>query len=363
VKTAPALDGLKGFDPQRSYPSYEGMKRMSARTKATQMGEISNLITDMTIHGAKQEELARAVRHSMVVIDAEKHNLNWKQSALDNNIAQLKTKYQGGPRAGASTLISRARSDIHVPERKARPAAEGGAVDKATGKKVFINTGATFVDKRGRTVLRGERSTKLAETTDAHSLSSGTTIERIYADHANKLKDMANKARQVAVNTRPNPYSPSAKVAYANEVSTLRVKLDTAQRNAPLERQAQLIANAAVRARQDANPDMDGIELKKIQGQELAKARVRTGAGKQRINITDQEWAAIQAGAVSNNVLKQVLLNADQDRIKELATPRTQIKMTTTMLDRARSMDNLGYTQAEIADQLGVSLSTLKTAL
>ncbi len=108
---------------------------------------------------------------------------------------------------------------------------------------------------------------------------------------------------------------------------------------------------------------MDGIELRKIQGQELAKARVRTGAGKQRIDITDQEWAAIQAGAVSNNTLKQILLNADQDRIKELATPRTQILMTPIMLDRAHSMDNLGYTQAEIADQLGVSLTTLKTAL
>jgi len=363
VKTAPALDGLKGFDPQRSYPAYEGMKRMSARTKATQMGEISNLITDMTIHGAKQEELARAVRHSMVVIDAEKHNLNWKQSAIDNGIPQLKAKYQGGSRAGAATLISRARSDLHVPERKPRSAKQGGPVDKATGKKVFINTGATYVNKSGKVILRGERSTKLAETDNAHTLSSGSTIERIYADHSNKLKDLANNARLVAVNTKPNPYSPSAKVAYATQVSSLRVKLDTAQRNAPLERQAQLLANAAVRARQDANPDMDAIELKKIQGQELAKARVRTGAGKQRIDITDQEWAAIQAGAVSTNTLQKILLNADQDRIKELATPRTQIKMTATMLDRARSMDNLGYTQAEIADQLGVSLTTLKNAL
>jgi DNA-directed RNA polymerase specialized sigma24 family protein len=363
VKTAPALDGLKGFDPQRSYPAYEGMKRMSARTKATQMGEISNLITDMTIHGATHEELARAVRHSMVVIDAEKHNLNWKQSALDNGIAQLKSKYQGGPRAGAATLISRARSDIHVPERKPRPATQGGPVDKTTGKKVFVPTGATYVNRSGKVVLKGERSTKLAETDNAHTLSSGTTIERIYADHSNKLKDLANKARLVAVNTKPNPYSPAAKAAYAKEVESLRVKLDTAQRNAPLERQAQLLANAAVRARQDANPDMDAIELKKIQGQELAKARVRTGAGKKRIEITDQEWAAIQAGAVSNNTLQKILLNADQDRIKELATPRTTIKMTATMLDRARSMDNLGYTQAEIADQLGVSLTTLKDAL
>src|ERR1044072_4333623 len=238
IKTSPALDGLKGFDPQRSYPPYEGMKVMTARTKAIEMGQVSNLITDMTIHGATTQELARAVRHSMVVIDAEKHKLNWKQSAIDNGIAQLKTKYQGSSRAGASTLISRATSSVRVPERKARPAAQGGAIDKATGEKRFVPTGETFVDRNGRVVLKTLESRKLAETRDAHTLSSGTPIEKVYADHSNRLKDLANKARRVAVNTTPTPYSPSAKVAYANEVSTLRSKLNIAQRNRPLERQA-----------------------------------------------------------------------------------------------------------------------------
>ena len=48
------------------------------------MGDVSNLITDMTIKGANNDELARAVRHSMVVIDSEKHNLDVKASARDN---------------------------------------------------------------------------------------------------------------------------------------------------------------------------------------------------------------------------------------------------------------------------------------
>ena len=363
IKTAPALDGLKGFDPQRSYPAYEGMKRMSARTKAIQMGEVSNLITDMTIRGASTQELARAVRHSMVVIDAEKHNLDWRQSALDNGIAQLKTKYQGGPRAGASTLISRAKSTTRVPERKARLADAGGAIDRATGEKRFQETGATFVDAKGRTVLRTTEVRKLAETNNAHTLSSGTPIEKVYADHSNKLKDLANKARLESINVKPTPYSPAAKTAYQTQVDTLRAKLKVAQRNAPLERNAQLLANAAVRAKQDANPDMDKAELKKLQGLELTKARIRTGAGKQRIEIDDKEWAAIQAGALSNSMLTQILIHADLDRVKELATPRDKIVMTDAKTSRAKAMIELGYTQAEIADQLGVSLSTLKTVV
>lgn len=363
VKTSPALDGLKGFDPQRSYPSYEGMKVMTARTKAIQMGEVSNLITDMTIHGATHQELARAVRHSMVVIDAEKHKLNWKQSAIDNGIPQLKAKYQGSSRAGASTLISRARAQANVPERKARPAAEGGPIDRITGEKRFVPTGATYVDARGRTVVRTIKSKKLAETTDAHTLSSGTPIEKVYADHSNRLKDLANKARRTAVNTKLTAYSPSAKVAYASQVSTLRSKLNIAEKNRPLERQAQLVANAIVQAKRDANPDMDKADLKKIQGFALAEARARTGAGKQRIQISPQEWAAIQAGAISNNTLQKILSNADLDLVKELATPITKIKMTDAKTSRAKAMAAAGYTQAEIADAIGVSLTTLKEAL
>jgi hypothetical protein len=362
IKTAPALDGLKGFDPQRSYPSYEGMKRMSARTKAIEMGQVSNLITDMTIRGASTQELARAVRHSMVVIDAEKHNLNYRQSAIDNGIPQLKAKYQGSSRAGASTLISRAGSTTRIPERKPRPASEGGAIDRATGQKKFVNTGATYT-KNGKTSLSTFETRKLAEASNAHTLSSGTPIEKVYADHSNRLKALANEARKTMVNIKTTPYSPSAKVAYQNEVNTLRAKLNVAQRNRPLERTAQLIANAAVRAKQDANPDMDKSDLKKIQGQELTKARIRTGAGKQRIEISPQEWAAIQAGAVSNHTLTQILANADLDRVKELATPRTAVAMTDAKTTRARSMVAAGYTQAEIADALGVSLTTLKTVV
>lgn len=363
IKTAAALDGLKGFDPQRAYPGYPGMKPMSPRTKATEMGDVTNLIMDMTIRGADTSELARAVRHSMVVIDAEKHKLNYKQSAIDNGIRQLKAKFQGGPRAGASTLVTRATASVRVPERKGRSAAEGGPIDKKSGKLVYTPTGETYVNSKGKTVLKTFESRRLAETDNAHTLSSGTPIEKIYADHSNDLKALANRARKEMVNTKGTPYSPSAKRTYADAVKTLRAKLNVANQNKPLERQAQLLANAALQVKRQANPNMESSEIKKIQSQELIKARIKTGAGKQRIDITTHEWAAIQAGAVSTNVLRQILENADLDKIKELATPRERSTLTATQQARARSMLASGYTQAAVADQLGVSVSTLNSLI
>jgi hypothetical protein len=360
VKTGRPLDGLKNFDPQMyKLPDDSPIPRMTARQKASEMGKVSNLITDMTIRGANNAELARAVRHSMVVIDAEKHGLNWKQSAIDNGIAQLKAKYQGDSKAGgASTLISRASSRTDVPERKGAP-----RIDPTTGKRTYQETGATYVDASGKVVRRTQRSKKLAETDDARTLSSGTPIEKIYADHSNSLKAMANEARRAAVNTRGTPYSPSARTTYSKEVASLDAKLRLALRNAPLERQAQVLANAEVAQKRQANPDMDASELKKVKNQALAKARARTGAGKQRIVITDSEWDAIQAGAISNSKLNQILNNTDLDSVKRLATPKSSTMMTTAKKQRAQSMLNSGYTQAEVADALGVSLTTLKEVL
>jgi len=363
IKTAPALEGLKGFDPQRAYPGYEGMTRMTPRTKAFEMGDVSNLITDMTIRGASQSELARAVRHSMVVIDAEKHGLNYKQSAIDNGIPQLKVKYQGGKNKGASTLISRATSRKDVPERKPRSAAAGGPIDRATGRKMFEETGSTWVDANGRTHVRTQQSTKLAETDDAHTLSSGTPVEKIYADHSNRLKSLANQARKEAFDTPPLTYSPTAKVVYSNEVDALNAKLNLALRNAPLERQAQVLANAVYRQKLQANPEMEPSEKKKLRAQALEAARVRTGAKKERIEISPQEWAAIQAGAISNNKLNQILSNADLDQVKKLATPKPDLLMSSAKRNRALTLLRAGYTQAEVADALGVSLSTLKDSL
>lgn len=364
VKSEPALEGLKNFDPMK-YKLPADAPRMSPRTKQVEMGKVSNLITDMTIRGANNAELARAVRHSMVVIDAEKHHLDYKESARVNNIAQLKAKYQGSARGGASTLISNsgASSTIKVPEFKPRSAREGGPIDKTTGEKIFTRTGSTYVDKSGKTTPHLTEVTKLGAAKDAHSLSSGTPIERIYADHSNKLKALANDARRSMVNTKSIAYSPSAKAVYSKEVDSLNAKLHIALRNAPLERQAQVLANATYQAKKRANPDMDPAETKKIKSQALAEARSRTQAKKAQIQITDDEWSAIQAGAISTNKLQQILQNADLDQVKKLATPKSELLMSSAKTNRAKAMLSSGYTQAEVADALGVSVTTLKKGL
>lgn len=359
VKTSPALEGLKDFDPQSAYPGYSGMRPM--RNTQTEMGKVSNLITDMTIRGASHNELARAVRHSMVVIDAEKHGLNYKLSAEDNGIKQLREKYQTKPdgTSGASTLISRAKSRVYVKDYVDRPYKDGGPVDPKTGERVYKETGKVYKHTNKPVMVRRQA---LEVAKDAHTLSSGTPIERLYADHSNRLKALANKARLASLNTKPRPYSPSAKRAYANEVASLDSKLTLAKMNAPLERQAQIIANSVVRAKRDAHPDMEVSTRKKIESQALTEARARTGAGKQRIEITPREWDAIQAGAISNSKLTQILDNSNMETVRKLATPKTQLLMTASKTSRAQSMLASGYTRAQVADALGVSLTTLDNA-
>ena len=356
IKTSSPLKGLANFDPKTAYPAYEGMPKMSSRTKQMKMGDVSNLITDMTIKGANTDELARAVRHSMVVIDAEKHNLNYKQSYIDNGIAALKKKYQGSERSGASTLISKASSEQRVGMRKE-------TVDPKTGKKVYEYTGETYINKQGKETLKTKSSTKMYEVEDAFELSSGTPMETVYATHANKLKALANAARKEAINTQPTPYSPSAKKAYEKEVASLNAKLNVALKNAPLERQAQLLANSVVSAKKAANPDMDAADLKKIKGQALAEARSRVQAKKQAIDITDKEWEAIQAGAVTTNTLTQILNNTDLDKVKQLATPRSSSTVSSAQASKIKRLLAAGYTQAEVADAVGVSTGTVAKML
>ena len=387
IRTQPPLQGLKNFDPQ-SYRPYDGMRTVDrgtynaktreveygpkgpyARGKGTEMGKISNLITDMTIQGASTHELAAAIRHSMVVIDSEKHHLNYKQSAIDNNIASLRNTYQvkeEGRPGGAATLISRAKSEQRVRDRKPRSAAAGGPIDKATGKKMYEPRGDEYLDpKTGKVKFPTTSSTKLAEAEDARTLISiaDTKIEHVYADHSNRLKAMANESRRVAVNIPAPRVNKSAKVAYAAEVKSLTAKVGQALENAPRERAAQVLAGRILHDKLSANPGMDDAHIKRIQSQALAEARRRTGARKKLVTFEGREWEAIQAGALPGDKLKTILANTDIEKVKELATPRTHIGLNSAQQSRARQMKDNGYTLAEIADQLGVSTTTLDKEL
>lgn len=367
IKTSKPLAGLKDFDPKDYYPAYEGMTKVGPKTdgfyKQQEMGKISNLITDMTIKSADQDEIARAVRHSMVVIDAEKHNLNWKQSYIDNGIASLKEKYQGGANRGASTLISRAKSTVYVDQRQI-----GYRIDKETGEKIYRPTGETYISKKtGKRVKRTTESTRMGEAKDARELIEGvgTPIENVYADYANKMKALGNTARKSLVDTPSQKYDPSAKKVYSEEVSTLNSKLNIALKHAPMERQAQLQANMVIAAKRKDNPDMEKEELSRAKAQALSASRARLGVSKKdvEINITPKEWEAIQAGAISDNKLKQILSNTDLDKVREYATPKTTGKLSNAQIGRAKAMINSGFTQAEVADQLGISVSTLRNAI
>lgn len=380
IKATKALKELEGFNPKTAYPGYEGMPKMDGRQKQQEMGKVSNLITDMQIKGAPADEIARAVKHSMVVIDAEKHGLNYKQSEKDLGIIELKVKYQGGTMsrpAGASTLISRSSSEQRVDKRKPltkeQALASGRAlvrkgdysVDVKTGEKVWTPANEGYYNKKGVWVPTQIKSTKGYEATDARKLMSKkpSEVEIIYAEYANSMKALGDLARKESANTKMQAYSPSAKKAYASEVASLNSKLKLAMSNAPLERQVVLIGNKILNAKKAANPDMEGSQIKKLKGQILAQTRERIGASKKRIQITEREWEAIQAGAISSSKLSQILNNTDLELIQKYATPKSKPAISPSKIARAKIYQQQGRTLAEISDALGISVTTLSKEL
>lgn len=368
-----SLDELKDFSPDyyQLPESAPPVDQAHGFHKQKQMGSVSNLITDMTIKGADEHEIARAVKHSMVVIDAEKHHLDWKQSEIDNDIPGLKTKYQGGPKSGAATLISKASSPqvekarriITNPKRMTPEQRER----YYNGEKIYEPTGRQYKkqNKKGEWETHDSvvNSTKMAEARDAFELSSGTIPETIYANYANKLKILANEARKLSIFAEPFTYSPSAKQAYMKEVKSLNDKLFEAEMNRPLERKAQLLANKWVQAAKEADPTMDADDIKKLRGRKLTEARARVGAKKTLIEITPEEWEAIQHRAISNHTLERILNNTDMDKVKEYSMPRESKTMTAAKVSRAKTMLGQGKTTSEVATALGVSVSTLQRAL
>lgn len=370
ITSTPALKGLEGFDPKMEYPERKGMKYM--KNTQTEMGKISNLITDMTLKGATPDELARAVRHSMVVIDAEKHKLDYKQSEVDNGIASLKKKYQGTVNEegryheGASTLLSRAKSETSVLKRKGTPKVNDVGKpwydpSRPEGALIFNSVTEQYTDKSGKTKTRTQRSTKMMETDDAFNLVSeaNTPAERAYATYANQMKALANSARKEMMSTGKIEYSAQAKATYQREVDSLQAKLNLALENAPRERQAQIMANATLSAKKKDNPDMTKEELKKAKQQALTDARYAVGSKRRPVEITDREWEAIQAGAISENKLTQILNNTDIDKIKERATPRATTALSNAQISRIRALKASGYTLDEIAKAVGKSTSTV----
>ena len=390
ITSTKPLKGLEGFDPKTEYPYREGMKVMKDTQK--QMGVISNLVTDMTLAGATPDELARAVRHSMVVIDAEKHKLDYKRSEKENNIAELKEKYQrtiqpdGSVKiGGASTLLSRSKSEYSVLKRQGTPKIntkykKNGELnpdydpDRPEGALIYktaSDVAYTKYKKNKRTgeittstEYRTQKSTRMAETDDAFSLLSDARhpMEVIYAKFANSMKSLANDARKEYVSTGDLKYSAEANKKYAKEVSSLNVKLNNALLNAPREREALRRANVEVKNKESLDPKMKKADKKKIRQQAVSKARADVGSIKRRdrnIIISDKEWEAIQAGAISNEKLKKILNNSDPDSLRQRATPKASNTISTAKINRIKAMANSNYTAGEIAEKLNISTSSV----
>lgn len=436
ISSRDPLKGLEGFDPKMEYPERAGMKYMTKKGTQTEMGMISNLITDMTLAGAEDGDLAKAVRHSMVVIDAEKHKLDYKKSEIDNNIVALNKKYRtyiddnGVERyaRGASTIISKAKGEKDIKKRQGTPKInqigkdwydpskpEGALIykeaddlyypirkyNKTTGEvtytttngkkitykindtktrnkyepveKIDPKTGETiFTNKSGdityKTKFRTQKSTWMAETDDAMTLVSQARhpMEIAYAEYANSMKALANKARKDMIYTGKIAYSASAKKTYATEVKSLKEKLDNALLNAPKERAAQRLANAEVNAKKIANPNMDNEEIRKASQRALNKYRNELGSVARRernIDITDKEWEAIQAGAISEAQLKKILDNTDISKLRQLATPRASKELSSAQIARIKAYNISNYTLEQIAKKMGVSTSTVSKYL
>ena len=399
ITSTSQLKGLEGFDPKLSYGGEkkigsdgkehyyrDGREYQIMKKTDTEMGKISNLITDMTLAGAGEDELARAVRHSMVVIDAEKHKLDYKASEKDNNISALKKEYQGKTAGGAATIISRAKGEYDVDKRQGTPKVnikgkewydpsrpEGALIYKRaddadyTVSKTDKRTGETVEVTRTRT----QKSTKMAETDDAYTLVSQYRhpMELVYADYANSMKSLANRARKEMAGTGKIAYNKEAKAQYQKEVNSLMDKLEVAESNTVRERAANRMAAATVEAKkkaaEEAGVKLKNKDVKKASQQALSRARNEVGSVSRKdrnIVISDDEWKAIQAGAVSETVLKRVLNNSDPDTLRQKAMPKTSTTVNQSKINRIKAMSS-SYTIQQIADKLGLSTSTVSKYL
>jgi len=375
------LDGLKDFDTKMAYPGipdpksptgYSNKIMKKGADQQKQMGMVSNLIMDMTLKGASDQELACATKHSMVVIDSAKHHLDYEASKRDNNIDALTKRWKGhiDPETGrystgASTLLTMAGSEARIPLRKG-----SGIIDKETGEITYRTAPDSerfYKDKKGKTVERFTKVDRMSITKDPYTLSSGTVQEEAYAGYASELKSLANYARKTAVNTPTMTYSKEAAAKYAPEVKSLDEKLLMVNKNRPRERQAQLRADARIDERmqyyKDDHPDYGKTELnkyrKKVAQQEMTKAREEVGAKSIKIDITPREWEAIQAGAIHSSKQSDIFQKCDQDQLRKYAMPKDRPALTQAKINKIEAMKNSGYSNTEIADAIGVSRSTV----
>lgn len=382
-KSRDSLKELKNFDPNMYADKPGTFTPITKRYQQTLMGVVSNLITDMTLQGAPSNEIARAVKHSMVVIDAEKHKLNYKRSAEENGIDALMKRYMthvdkvkygdlerynpktrrvdkvidpdklkkdltpGKEYTSASTIISRHKQSVitdgyqvEVPDPKSK---SGGT------KMVWRNKKETYLVNmvKDANVFLGPNATK---------------TEHHYADYINELKAFKNKVDSEMSGIKMPARDPKAAKIYAEEVLSMKDKVNRVKINRIKERQAQRMAEVSSKAeiaRRSEDEVLKKDEISRIKQQALNKARSMVGAERTPVTITDDEWDAVQSNAVSGTLLKELVSFMDDSQLKSLATPRANKQMTDARKSKAKALLANGYTIAQVAEALGVSSSTI----
>lgn len=416
IKSTDPLPGLIGFDPKTEYSGVSSIvkvrrkqedgtykmveeevwvnprtgkryKPLTEDNKQRQMGIVSNLISDMTQRGATVEgdavatdEIARAVRHSMTVIDAKKHHLDYEQSYRDNRIKELIDKYQpptedpitGKVSGGASTLISMRKKETNIPETQGTgwvnmkgtsrydPSKPEGVIIKAT-------TGREYKDKDGKTVKAYSKAKLVTEVDDVMKLSSGTNVDNYYAAYANTMKALSRQARLEAAKIPSEKKLSSAEHVYAKEVADVKQRLRIAELNAPRERQAHIAVEAVMAAKRQAYKEATGknMPLKdqtKLGTQYLNEYRKQYGSSSKyrKIVLSDKEWEAVENRAFSPTTLTKILKNCDTEAMKDRAMPKSSGTLAASQKMQIINMARNGkYTYAEIAKQFGVSPSTI----
>ena len=402
IKTEPYLEGLIGFDDKAQYPPVpkrdengeivrdkNGEKIvispvMPEKSKGNEMGKITNLIADMTLQGAERKEIERAVKYSMIVVDAPKHKLDYKRAYKELEIEALKDKYMTHSYVdsltgevkegkGAATIITRARGQAQIYARTGRQ-----KIDPETGLLVWpewskVKENTEFVDKKGKLHKAGPRIIKdywMNVVTDANELirNPDNKVEVAYAEYANALKGLANEARLEMLNLKGGKRNPSAARIYANEVLSLEQKYAECLKAKSSERAATILANALIAAYESENGIEDGewedtSDKKKFYQKCLTKARAVKGSKRPQITLTQNEWDAIEAGAFSLDKLKKYFAFIDEDTLRMYAMPKDNKKVSAMVKSRVASMQKRGYTTEEIAKSVGLSTSAVKNII
>lgn len=290
-------------------------------------------------------------------------------------------------------MVYKTADDLYYPIRKYNSKTGLTTVTLSDGKKVTYNaknkeeydkyhplkkkdpeTGSIYYTNKDGTLSYAlkastQDSTKMLETDDAMSLVSiyRNPKEIEYAKYANSMKALANEARLEKMATPISRYDREAAKKYKDEVDSLKQKLNIALMNAPVEREALRVANVKVTTKLANNPDMSKEDVKKEKQKAVTSSRQDVGSvtrKKRNIVITDKEWEAIQAGAVSDSKLRQILDNTDSDALKERATPkRNNGEIRQSQISRIKQMSKSNYSLEEIARATGVSTSTVSKYL